>query len=247
MPFITNRLKTYYKPMETLLICLLLLYNAWLVTYILFGRKKKDDVPAEERVPTKPPKREDGIVGKSHFKMESKPPTTANPPPSTAINPEGEDITDIAVTFADEEEETPSARLPEDKLDEAFEDIRISDVPQEYDEDEQERAAAKRYATGASFEEIGEAIKVADNPSATPQERKQAGQVFSEMEGNTLFNQIINSSPDRARKISGLMDEISNKPISGEGEAVGVSVHPQNKAEVEIPADISGFDIRDFV
>lgn len=233
--------------MEILLICLLLLYNAWLVTYILFGRKKRDNIAAEERPPFKPPKREDGIVGKSRFKMEGKPPTTANPPPSTAIEPEGEDITDIAVTFADENEETPSARLPEDKLDEAFEDIRISDVPQEYDEDEQERAAARGYATGASFEEIGAAIKVADNPSATPQERKQAGQVFSEMKDNEFYNKLIENNPERENKIKGLMDEISNKPISGEGEAVGVSVHPPNKAGVKVPADISGFDIRDFV
>ena len=233
--------------MEILLICLLLLYNAWLVTYILFGRKKRDNTVAEERPPFKPPKREDGIVGKSRFKMEGKPPITANTPPSTAIEPEGEDITDIAVTFADENEETPSARLPEDKLDEAFEDIRISDVPQEYDEDEQERAAARGYATGASFEEIGAAIKVADNPSATPQERKQAGQVFSEMKDNEFYNKLIENNPERENKIKGLMDEISNKPISGEGEAVGVSVHPQNKAEVKVPADISGFDIRDFV
>lgn len=231
--------------METLLICLLLLYNAWLVTYILFWRKKKDNIPDEERPPLKPPKREDGIVGKSRFKMESKPPITANEPPSTAIDPKGEDVTDIAATFADEEEETPSARLPDDKVDEAFEDIRSSDVPQEYNEDEQ--PTSKGYATGSSFEEIGAAIKVADNPSATPQERKQAGQVFSEMEGNTLFNQIIESSSDRARKIMGLMDENLNKPISGEGEAVKVSVQPQNKTEVKVPDDISGFDIRDFV
>lgn len=231
--------------METLLICLLLLYNAWLVTYILFWRKKKDDVPAEERPPLKPPKREDGIVGKSRFKMESKPPTTANLPPSTATEPEGEVITDIAATFADEEEETSSARLPDDKIDEAFEDIRISDIEQENDEDEQ--PTSKGYATGASFEEIGNAIKVADNPSATPQERKLAGQVFSEIEGNALFNQIIESSSDRARKIMGLMDENLKKPISGEGEAVKVSVHPQNKTEVKVPDDISGFDIRDFV
>ena len=39
--------------METLLICLLLLYNTWLVTYILFWRKKKNDVPVEERPSTK--------------------------------------------------------------------------------------------------------------------------------------------------------------------------------------------------
>lgn len=233
--------------METLLICLLLLYNAWLVTYILFWRKKKDDVPADKRPPSKSLKKEDGIVGKSRFKMENRTPINAKPAPNTAIAPEGEDVTDIAATFADEEEETPSARLPDDKIDEAFEDIRISDVPQEYDEDEQERSTAKRYASGASFEEIGNAIKVADSPSATPQERKQAGQIFSEMEGNTVFNQIIESNSDRARKIMGLMDENLKKPISGEGEAVKVSVHPQNKTEVKVPDDISGFDIRDFV
>ena len=35
--------------METILICLLLLYNAWLVHYILFGRRQKNDAPAEEK------------------------------------------------------------------------------------------------------------------------------------------------------------------------------------------------------
>lgn len=234
--------------METLLICLLLLYNTWLVTYILFGRRKKRDTPPEERPQAKPPKDEDGIVGKSRFKMESRTPISAKPESNTSTSVEGEDITDIAATFADEEDETPSARLPDDKLDEAFTDIRISDVPVEYvDDDGREPTPAKRYATGASFEEIGEAIKVADNPTATPKERKQAGQVFSEMEGNELFNRMIESSPDRAKRITGLMDEILNQPIFGEGEAVKVSVQPQNKTEVEIPADISGFDIGDFV
>lgn len=225
-----------------------MLYNAWLVTYILFGRRKKTDAPPEERPQTKPPKDEGGIVGKSHFKMESRTPISAKPEPNTSTSVEGEDITDIAVTFADEEGEIPSARLPDDKLDEAFTDIRISDVPVEYvDDDGREPTPTKRYATGATFEEIGEAIKVADNPSAALKERKQAGRVFSEMKDNEFYNKLIENNPERETKIKGLMDEISNQPISGEGEAVGVSVHPQNKAEVKVPADISGFDIRDFV
>lgn len=116
------------------------------------------------------------------------PPITANEPPSTATEPEGEVIRDIAATFADEEEETSSARLPDDKIDEAFEDIRISDIEQENDEDEQ--PTSKGYATGASFEEIGTAIKIADNPSATPQERKQAGEVFFEMKDNEFYNKL---------------------------------------------------------
>lgn len=234
--------------METLLICLLLLYNAWLVSYILFGRRQKDAPAAVERPPTKPPETTDGIVGKSLFKMEVKTPQATIPEPQAAKPDEGEDVTDIAVTFADGKDETPPARLSDDKLDEAFTDIRITDVPVQYAEDDEEgRTPDKAYATGASFEEIGEAVKVADNPVATAEERKRARQIFSDMEGNELFDKMIQSNPERAKKIMGLMDDISNKPISGEGEAVGVSVHPQNITEVELPADISGFDIRDFV
>lgn len=257
--------------METLLICLLLFYNAWLVSYILLGRRQKDAPAAAERPPAKPPRRDEGIVGKSLFKMDVKTPQATIPEPQAAKPDEGEDVTDIDVTFADEmpskreqngnsfstmpsaagimqKDETPAARLPDDKLDEAFTDIRITDVPVEYAEDEEEkRTTGKQYATGASFEEIGEAVKIADNPAATAEERKRAGQVFSEMEGNELFNKMIGSNAQRAKRITGLMDEISGKTISGEGKAIGNVVYPRNKTGVEMPADISGFDIRDFV
>lgn len=234
--------------MEILLICLLLLYNAWLVSYILSGKRQKDAPAAAERPPMNPTRQDDGIVGKSLFKMEVKAPQATIPEPQAAKPDEGEDVPDIAVTFADGKDETPPARLPDDKLDEAFTDIRITDVPVEYAEGEEEKLkTGRQYATGASFEEIGEALKVADNPAATTEERKRAGQVFSEMEGNELFNKMIGSNAQRAKRITGLMDEISNKPISGEGEAVGISVHPRIKTGVEVPADISGFDIRDFV
>lgn len=234
--------------METLLICLLLLYNAWLVSYILLGRRQKDAPAAAERPPAKPPRGDEGIVGKSLFKMDVKTPQATIPEPQAAKPDEDEDVTDIAVTFADGKDETPAARLPDDKLDEAFTDIRITDVPVEYAEDEEEkRTTGRQYATGASFEEIGEAVKIADNPAATAEERKRAGQVFSEMEGNELFNKMIGSNAERAKRITGLMDEISGKTISGEGKAIGNVVHPQNKTGVEMPADISRFDIRDFV
>lgn len=232
--------------METILICLLLLYNAWLVSYILLGRQQKSSPQAEEKPPSKPPQKADDIVGKSQFKMQTKVPQTSIQEPQAAKADEGEEVTDIAVTFADDKSEAPPARLPDDELDEAFTDIRIEDIPVEYADDEEgERTPAKRYATGASFEEIGEAVKVADNSAATADERKRAGQIFSEMEGNALFNRIIESSPERAKKITGLMDEVSGKSISGKGKAVGNAVHPQNT--LEVPADISGFDIRDFV
>lgn len=232
--------------MENLLICLLLLYNAWLVHYILFGRRQKNDAPAEEKPPVKPPEPSDDIVGKSRFKIQPKVPQATIPEPQAATEVEGEDVTDIAVTFADGKDEEPAARIPDDELDETFSDIRMSDIPIGYaDGDKGERIPAKRLATGASFEEIGEAVKVADNPAATAEERKRAGVVFSEMKDNELYNKLMANNPERAKKITGLMDEISGKTISGEGKAIGNVVRPQNTAGV--PADISGFDIRDFV
>ena len=187
--------------METVLICLLLLYNAWLVSYILSGRQQKSNPQAEDKPPAKPLQKGDDIVGKSQFKMQTKVPQTSIQEPQAAKADEGEDVTDIAVTFADDKSEAPPARIPDDELDEAFTDIRIEDIPMEYaDEEEGERTPAKRYATGASFEEIGEAVKVADNSAATADERKRAGQIFSEMEGNALFERIIENSPERAGK-----------------------------------------------
>lgn len=233
--------------MQTLIICLLLLYNAWLVTYIIFGRRRTKDNPTKERLPFNPPKTDSEIVGKSLFKMTVKEPQVAIREPQATTSTEGEDINDIDATFANEIEEKPSARLSGDELDNAFKDIRMSDVPQEYDEDEQERMFVGQYATGASFEEIGGALKIAGNPSATVQERNKAGQIFSDMEGNALFNLIIEKNPNKAKRIMGLMDEISKKFISGEGKAKEVSVQPLNKTEVRVPDDISGFDIRDFV
>lgn len=232
--------------METILICLLLLYNAWLVAYILLGRQPKNSPQVEGKPPAKPPQKGDDIVGKSLFKMTTKVPQASIPEPQAAKGEEGEEVTDIAVTFADEKDEAPPARIPDDELDEAFTDIRIEDIPVEYADDEEEkRTPVKRYATGASFEEIGEAVNVADNPAATADERKRAGLVFSEMKDSEFYNKLIENNSQRAKKITGLMDEISGKSISGEGKEVGNVVHPQNT--LEVPADISGFDIRDFV
>lgn len=94
--------KANRQPMETLLICLLLLYNAWLVSYILSGKRYKDAPAAAERPPVKPPRRDDGIVGKSLFKMEVKAPQATIPEPQAAKPDEGEDVTDIALLLPTE-------------------------------------------------------------------------------------------------------------------------------------------------
>lgn len=234
--------------METLLICLLLLYNAYLVFYLLKEKRQQGKKPHEgnTKLPEKRNSEADGIVGKSLFKMEAKMPQATNQMPQAATFIESEDIADMDVTFADETDEPSLARLPEDKLDEAFTHVLISDVPLDYGKEETDEVASdKAYATGASFEEIGQAIATADNPVTTDEERHRAGRVFTEMEGNELFDQLIKASAQRAKKITGLMDYFLNNPTSDKENDVKEVTLPQNKDEV--PVNINRFDIRDFV
>ena len=233
--------------METLLICLLLLYNAYLVFFLLH-EKQQNGKQSKEGVapPIKPIKEVENIVGKSLFKMGMKKPLATKQTPQAAISIESEEITDIDITFADETDKPAPARLPDDKLDETFTHIQISDVPLEYEENETEDELPRTgYATGVSFEEIGEAMKIANSPAATEDESRRAGQVFTDLEGNELFNQLIKSSSRRAKMITGLMDYFLSNSISRDGDIAGEVVQLQHTTER--PAGISGFDIRDFV
>lgn len=233
--------------METLLICLLLAYNAYLVFYLL--REKKQGVKQQENEATPPVKQTEeleDIVGKSLFKMKMKTPLAPKQTPQAATSIESEEITDIDITFADETDNPTPARLPNDKLDEAFTHIQISDVALAYDANEMEdEDPTTGFATGVSFEEIGEAMIIAKNPTATEDENHRAGQVFTELEGNELFNQLVKSSSTRSKKITELMDYFLSHSISRDGDTAGEVV--QLQYTTEIPTDISGFDIRDFV
>jgi len=233
--------------METLLICLLLVYNAYLVFYILPDKQKngkqfKEDVTP----PAKPTEDVENIVGKSLFKMEMKTLLATKQMPQAAISIESEEITDIDITFVDETDNPTPARLPDDKLDEAFTHIQISDVALAYDENETEdEQPITGFATGVSFEEIGEAMKIASSPVATTDESYRSGQVFTELEGSELCNQLIKSSSSRSKKITELMDYFLSHSISRDGDIAGEVA--QLQYTIEIPTDISGFDIRDFV
>jgi len=233
--------------METLLICLLLVYNAYLVFYLL--REKKQENKQQENdaaPPVKPTEKAEDIVGKSLFKMEIKTPLAPKQTPQAATSIESEEITDIDITFADETDLPTPARLPDDKLDETFTHILISDVPLAYEENEPEdEFPITGFATGVSFEEIGQAMIIAKNPTATEDESHRAGQVFTELEGSELCNQLIESSSSRSKKITELMDYFLSNSISRDGDITGEVV--QLQYTTEIPTDISGFDIRDFV
>ena len=223
------------------------MYNAYLVFYLLREKRQEGKLPqANTTSPTIQAEKVEDIVGKSRFVMEKKLPQTTNLTPQAATSIEAEDIENNDVTFADETNEPTSARLPDDKLDEAFTHLQISDLPLEYGESEMEdELPATGFATGVSFEEIGEAVKIANSPVATKDESYRAGQVFTELEGDVFFQQLIETSSSRAKKITELMDYFLSNSISRDGDIAGEVVQLQHTTES--PTDISGFDIRDFI
>ena len=134
-------------------------------------------------------------------------------------------------------------RLPDGKVEDAFSDIRLSDVPVEYENGEDEETG--EYASGATIEEMNEAVRTADNPQATESEKLKAGEVFHEMEGNELYLVLTAGKPQIKNKIRGLIDNYKNKPtISSGGNNEVLSVSPQPIPVVE---GLESFDIRDFV
>lgn len=134
-------------------------------------------------------------------------------------------------------------RLPDDKVEDAFSDTRLSDVPVEYENGEDEETG--KYASGATIEEMNEAVRTADNPQATESEKLKAGEVLHEMEGNELYEIMTAKEPGFIRKIRGLIDFYESKPtISSGGNNEVVSVSPQPIPVVE---GLEDFDIRDFV
>ncbi len=64
----------------------------------------------------------------------------------------------------------------------------------EFDDSEEEPTVEQ--ASGNSFEEIDKAVETATKPNVTNEECVHAGKVFSEMEGNELFNMIAERFQD---------------------------------------------------
>lgn len=229
--------------METLLVCLLVGYGVWLAAYLCWEKHQAGKNPQSDATPSTPPQERPDIVGKSTFRIRPRTPDTAIPTPQAATKPENGKPMENAATFAPETEKRTSARIPDEKLDEAFEHLEIPDVPLEYEEeetwDEEEEmplaAGRQRYASGASFEEIARAVKTAGDNSATDTERRQAGQVFGQLGGTEFFERLSNGSAAIGAKISGLMDYYLSPP------AVAVAPSP------DMPDEAVGFDIRDFV
>lgn len=233
--------------MEIMLLTIALLYFVWSIAVLVFDadiwlrnklRIEKTNVAPEESPPIPA---EDFIVRHTYTVSPKKVPSE---PVQIKQEDDGETIRENEVTFEEDQSSMKSARIPDYKLDEVFTDTRIEDVDVKYDESEEEPVVEQ--ASGNSFEEIDKAVETASKPNATNEECSHAGKVFSEMEGNELFNMIAERSQIIKRRMNALMElHMSNissvKPMS---EKVTKAIE---KKKLVVPEDFKDFNIRDFV
>ena len=229
--------------MTTFLIIALLAYNAWLAYHLLSRPSaSKEQTASQEEIKKKREAQEEAadIVGKSRFKMEASVPAqqerttplaaTTAPQAATQEKTEAVDIEDTI--FADETDKKPSRQVPTDRLDKAFTDIRINDVA-DGNEDEEDGEPDMPAAKGTSFEDINRAVKSVRKPEADEAEKPHAGKTFKDIAETELFQKLTDS-------FAGISDRVNEV----------IDLYTARAAEAKplvLPARIEDFDIRDFV
>lgn len=149
---------------------------------------------SEER-PTKSPSpvSDNEIIGKSKFKMQPSKTTAATPVPKDSTPEKGVDMSENDITFEseneDSEQETDSARIPDEKLDEAFNSLSPDELG--YSDDEPEEESDRPRASGFSFDEIGEAVHIATKKNPSGKEQQKAREVFAELEDTELYEKLM--------------------------------------------------------
>ena len=188
----------------------------------------------EERPTESPsPVSDNEIIGKSKFKMQPSKTTAATPVPKESTSEKGVEMSENDITFEGEkkgrERETDSARIPDEKLDEAFTNLSPDELG--YSDDEPEEESDRPQASGFSFDEIGEAVHIATKKNPSGKEQQKAREVFAELEDTELYEKLMAGSTEVSIRIKGLMEIHLKKP----------------KKDFVIPDKLEDFNIRDYV
>ena len=189
---------------------------------------------SEERPTESPsPVSDNEIIGKSKFRMQPSKTTAATPVPKESTSEKGVEMSENDITFEGEkkgrERETDSARIPDEKLDEAFTNLSPDELG--YSDDEPEEESDRPRASGFSFDEIGEAVHIATKKNPSGKEQQKAREVFAELEDTELYEKLMAGSTEVCIRIKGLMEIHLKKP----------------KKDFVIPDKLEDFNIRDYV
>lgn len=130
---------------------------------------------------------------------------------------------------------TPHARMTKEEEVKAFEDVRINDVDGDM--------VSAPSATGTSFDEIEEALKTAENPNATPEEKAKAGDIFDKLMDTNLMDKIT-TDDEILKGVKACVSE-SIRVSFTEKEPRKVKAVIKNKTTILFPKDDDEFNPED--
>lgn len=130
----------------------------------------------------------------------------------------------------------PHARMTKEQEEASFEDVRINDV----DED----MVSAPSATGASMDEVEEALATADNPDATPEEKAKAGDIFDKLMDTYLMDKIT-SDEEILKKVNACVLESVRLNFTKESPRKVESV-VKNRTTIIFPKDVDQFNVEDI-
>ena len=241
--------------MKSIFITAFMIYILWVVIYLRWERFSLKPGKQCQALPETPSQNShnDDIMGKSTFKL-----CHSLPEATKAENQKNG--TEKEDSFAASPKTKLSAKVPDDQLDETFSHNRDDDqpmdvsVPLEYnsnneddnpvDEDDEESwlPGNVTLAEGSTFEEMGAAVRtVVHHQTATLPEKEEAGGVLLEIRQTDMFEQLVQSSPERKDIVSEVISlhlaayhhRLAERTIGGHSSRIR-----------KTPID---FDIKDFV
>lgn len=214
--------------METIFLIVLAAFNVWT---IYFYNKLLLEVANDKEKEKKPPIDPMALVGKSLFKVSQ----LRKKEETEQKQTESEPVSENDVTFEDSPKST--AQIPDEQLDDVFTNVRIEDVDVKYSDDEDDVDAPQ--AKGTSFEDIDTAVKTVKASEATDKEKRHAGQVFHEMDGNQFYEKFMENSKECKKNIHDYVTFYLQTH-----KIVEIS---KPKKEFKVPDCIEDFNILDFV
>ena len=166
--------------METIFLIVLVAFNVWT---IYFYNKLLLEVANGKEKEKKPPIDPMALVGKSLFKVSQ----LRKKEETEQKQTESMSVSDNDVTFDDSPKST--ARISDEQLDDVFTNVRIEDIGVKYSDNKKDADVPQ--AKGSSFEDIDAAVNTVKAPKATDKEKRHAGKVFHEMDGNQFYEKFI--------------------------------------------------------
>ena len=213
--------------MESVFLIVLVAFNVWT---IYFYNKLLLEVANNKEEEEKPPIDPMALVGKSLFKVSDLRKKDVEPQMK-----ESELVSENDVTF--EDAPRSKVQIPDEQLDDVFTNVRIEDVGVKYSDDEDNVDVPQ--AKGTSFEDIDIAVKTVKASKATDKEKRHAGKVFNEMDGNQFYEKFMENSKECKKNIHDF--------VSFYLQRHKVEEKSNLKKEFKVPDSIEDFNILDFV